>query len=126
MTPDSQPPKDFLVGDEVISVTLSASQIELTFTRDNVMIGGDFILDRPGMNSELFCPAKKSGSLISVWTLIGLSVVSLEWEMGVCVGKEIRMSFSDTSLLRILSSNGFRGTIIGLKPPPGVQQIEDF
>lgn len=126
MAPEPQTPDSFLVGDEIISINLNSFQVEFEFSRDILKIGGKFTLCREGNNDELFYPSKRTGALNALWILVGCSVTSIRWEMGVCVGKEIDILFDDNTLLRILPSENFRGTILGKNPPPGVYIIEDF
>lgn len=118
-------PEPFLIGDELISISLNPFQIEFHFSRDRVEIGGNFELCREGHSSEMFLPSEKSGRVEALWPLIGHLVSSIQWEIGIN-GKQIEIAFEDGALLRILPSDSFRGTITGKNPPPGVFMIEDF
>lgn len=120
---DDRPDFAFLfVNGELIRFTVDTFSMHFEFSTYSIQIGADFVLTRPHEPECLFRPPKQKGDIEKLWPLIGHIIVGAN--SGAHRFDAIELVFDDGSVIKLLPSRGFRGTLFGRSTE--VLEIEDF
>lgn len=104
-----------ILDEELIRISIEPYQIHFEFSNTVLQIGGKFSV-KSNSKHIIIDPENRSGEISILWKLIGRRAIKVDWN------SEIVMEFEDKSLVKIMKSESFRGSILDKKE----MMVEDF